>query len=90
MEGMAISASPVAASMMAVSMSNRFMALRAEGLPYEYLLSDGLTIGLDYCAAVLASWVFCWRSFSSPAVIFGGSSLMVSLSSLPVKRNGGW
>ena len=34
--------------------------------------------------------VSCWRSVSSSAVLFGGTSLMVSLSSLPVKRNGGW
>jgi hypothetical protein len=46
--------------------------------------------GWAYCAAFLASCVLCWRSFSSSAVLFGGTSLMVSLSSLPVKRNGGW
>jgi hypothetical protein len=36
--------------------------------------------GWTYCAAFLASCVFCWRSFSSSEVIFGGTSLIVSLS----------
>src|SRR5215831_5342263 len=42
----------------------------------------------SYCALFLVSWAFCWSSFSSAA--FRGASLTVSLSILPVKRNGGW
>ena len=39
-----------------------------------------------YCALFLVSWAFCWSSFSSAA--FRGTSLIVSLSTLPVNRNG--
>ena len=42
----------------------------------------------NYCALFFASWAFCWSSFSSAA--FNGTSLTVSLSTLPVKRYGGW
>src|SRR5216684_2082534 len=41
-----------------------------------------------YCALFLVSWVFCSSSFSP--VAFSGTSLTVSLSSLPVNRYGGW
>ena len=44
--------------------------------------------GAIYCALFFVSWAFCWSSFSSAA--FRGTSLIVSLSSLPLKRNGGW
>ena len=44
--------------------------------------------GAIYWALFLVSWAFCWRSFSSAA--FRGTSLTVSLSTLPVNRNGGW
>lgn len=46
------------------------------------------TGGAIYCALFIVSWTFCWWSFSSAA--FNGTSLTVSLSILPVKRNGGW
>ena len=44
--------------------------------------------GAIYCALFFVSWAFCWSSFSSAE--FGRSSLTVSLSSLPVNRNGTW
>jgi hypothetical protein len=46
------------------------------------------TNGGNYCALFLVSCLFCCRSFSPAAA--SGSSLIVSLSILPVKRNGGW
>jgi hypothetical protein len=42
--------------------------------------------GAIYCALALVSWAFCWSSFSSAA--FRGTNLTVSLSTLPVNRNG--
>jgi hypothetical protein len=49
---------------------------------------NDLMILAIYCALFIVSWTFCWWSFSSAA--FNGTSLTVSLSILPVKRNGGW
>jgi hypothetical protein len=47
--------------------------------------SQGNRGGAIYCALFFVSWAFCCSSLSSAA-----SSLIVSLSSLPVNRNGTW
>jgi hypothetical protein len=63
---------------------------RAICICLETLRPSALAIlgGAIYCALFIVSWTFCWWNFSSAA--FNGTSLTVSLSILPVKRNGGW